>query len=181
MARAAMYDQFEDVGMAFTEEELKAFKPEEVAEERCRVLVGHARAALRRSEIPDMPKPKWLEEVASRLIDSVTWTLKAMTLEGIDRDKVLSLPAAGSKEGKALTVEAQRWSVEELEGLRSEGEALLRWCVTIGRRCESMGSWRKADRSRSNKLANCLVQDLNRIDRLMDSHGSGVCSAEVAE
>lgn len=173
MARSAVYDKWEDVGLAFSVEEVADYDPKVLGEKRIAHLMDAALVMERRSTLPKIDKPAFCHQVARDLLNRATGYCRALTLPGIDKSAALTLPHAGSAEGKALTARAvnmdiDAWLVEEIARV----EACLRYAVSIGRRAESRTGWRKTDRSLSNKLANALVQEHKRWTLLREEYYS---------
>ena len=169
MARSAVYDEWEDVGLAFSAQEVAEYDPKALGEKRIAHLLESALVLERLSTIPKAEKPKWCHDAARDLLTRATWICKALTLPGIDKAAALELPPASSAEGKAITAAAQRLDLDTwLEEEISKAEACLRYAVSIGRRAESRPDWRKQDRSLSNKLANALVNDHKRLQFLQE-------------
>lgn len=176
MAKASVYDTYEDVGMAFTDQEVAEWSPKAWAEDRVLFLIQQARILHRRSTIPQISKPAWSEASAKRLLDVAAWYCRAMELEGISREEMLDLPEPRSAEGRKLTTMAQECEPEDWVGsMAAEAEAAMRKVVTMGRRASSRKDWKKADGKASNRLANCVMKEINLADHLgvqLASHSS---------
>lgn len=167
MATAGAYDEWEDVGMAFTEEDIASYDPQKWADQHALDLVQRIKVFLRHAELPKVEKPDWWSKAADRYIDVITWLCVATEIPGIDREAIRTLPDAKSAEGKVLTKEALDLVPEEWLGYCSEAnEADLRYVVTIGRRCGK--GWGKRNRSLNNKLANALVRERAALLKLED-------------
>lgn len=177
MATAEIYNVWEDVGMAFSVEECDSYDPKEWAEHRIAQLLGACQLVYRRTQLPNLSKPVWWEEVDKRLWKCVTWYCMAMERPGISRedDIVAVVEALGAKssEGKALTKRALDLVEEDWLGAwRADAESSMRYVVTIGRRCVGRKDWRKAQRSLNNRLANAVSKEIALIDKLEASLSS---------
>lgn len=167
MATAKGYDEWEDVGLAFTAEEVDAYDPRVLAEKRVAHLIDQAQVMERASSIPKAEKPAWHSLAAKQLIHRASWHCKAVTLEGFDKKEALTPPDPRSEKGKRLTARAQAvvpsvWLAEEMDNV----EACLRYAVSIGRRAEKREDWTKSNRSLSNKFCNALAQERFTLDKL---------------
>lgn len=158
MARSAAYDQWEDVGMAFTEGEVASFDTQAWAEQQLRELCEQLRVLFRRSQIPKSSKPEWSNKAAKALRERVTWLCKAAELPTIDFEKLYDLPDPKSVEGKSLTEQAQRLDPEAWVGeLVNRTEAQTAWLVTISRRAGRKQQWKKTQWSLSNRVVNAVA------------------------
>lgn len=171
MATAASYDQWADAGMAFTDEELKAYGPGLWAEERVKEVLDRWAVAHRKAGLPGIEAPKWWEDVSKKMLDVVSWYCVALALPGIDREALRDgLPTPSSAEGKALTKRALDATPDGFLGSWSaDAEAQMRYVVTIGRACwmaKGTSGWKKATNKESNRLANCLMKEINLTQRL---------------
>lgn len=168
MATAVAYDEWDDPGMAFTDEDLVSYDPQKWADQHVLVLTGTIKSVLRHAELPKIEKPDWWSKAADKMIDTITWFCVALEIPGIDREAIRTLPDAKSAEGKALTRTALDLNPEDwLGAMLSTSEANLRHIVTIGRRCAGKG-WDKRNRSLNNKLANSLIRERNALLKLED-------------
>jgi len=162
MATASSYDEWEDVGMAFSEETVAEWSPKEWAEGRVTYLVQQARIMQRRSTIQGLGKQVWCEDAAKRLLDVAAWYCRAMEIPGINREEALELPSPKTADGRKLTSAAQAAEPENwLGALAAGGEAAMGFVVTLGRRASSRPDWKRADGKLSNKLANCVMKEIN--------------------
>jgi hypothetical protein len=169
VAKATLYDPYEDVGLAFTEDEVAGWSVTEFANDRVDTLLREALGWRKRASIPDMDKAGFSEGVASRLVNTATWYCKAIGLDGVDRSGLV-LPSAQSKEGKALAKWAQdvdpaEWVAQFL----GEAQRNMTHVVTIGRR---QTGWQKAQHRLSNKLANCVMKEVHLGELLEQQLGS---------
>lgn len=156
MANAKAYDSYEDVGMAFSDDDCAAYDPEVWATERVTYLREGELLLRRRTEL-DLSNPKWWQAQHVRLKNLIRWYCVALVLP-LEEDE--DLPAPTSAAGKRITAKAV--SLEEAGFVgewQANAEAALRYVVTIGRR--SSKDWPKSMRSQSNKLANCVVREVN--------------------
>lgn len=162
MARSGAYDEWEDVGLAFTEEQAQSFDPQALAETHLRYLCDNLRILERRAQLPDVSKPVWFQQAAKRLKSRITWLAVAASLPSVDVAAVCELPDPKSAEGKELTKRAQMMEPEPWLGqMQADCNAHLTQLVTLGRRAATVQKWGKAQHSRSNKIANALHGDLN--------------------
>lgn len=169
MATATAYNDFEDPGLAFGEEELKSWNIKEFSEERVAMLINARRILIRSLEIPQISMPALRRHAAKNLRDISSWYCVAIEIPGIKQD-VEALLDPHSPEGKALTKAARDLDLADWLGdWHAPAETAMRKVVTLGRRCASVpqvSGWKKADGKLSNKLANCLMKELNAIDKL---------------
>lgn len=167
MATAIAYDQWDDPGLAFTEEDLASWDLKAFGNERVEYLLRWHRLFLRRAEIPDMPKPEWWKEFVKPLLNAATWYCHALGLEGVMTDAASTLPPAASEEGKALTKDALNADPSDVaHEIMGDVEVALHHAVTIGRRCVGKGAWKKEQKSLSNKLANCLMKERSLAEKM---------------
>lgn len=173
MATAVAYDDWEDPGMAFSEEELLAFDPCAWMATHLRTLADEMVMWQRRTELPDMPKPWMAREILVRMVRTMSWS--ASTACGKPLEEVVGwqnhtdivLPDPTSKEGKALSQRALNCDAEAWLGeRRAHVEGDLRIVVTTMRRRFGIKKPAKAVRSAGNKFVNCLVRELNLLDTL---------------
>lgn len=172
MARAQAYDEWDDPGMAVSEDECLAYSPQEVAQGRVKEVVQAVRLLLRMNQT-GQDKPATTEASAKRLLDVATWYCRAAGLEGVSRDEVTTLPAPSTAEGKKLSASALKTTAPDLIAmLRERAEADLRRSVTLGRRCEGArradGKWSREDRSASNRLANAILKEATTCEKLLE-------------
>lgn len=165
MATAEAYDDFDDPGLAFTDEQVKEYRPQIVASVRVNWLLEHIPLVLRRSQLGE--KAQWWTKVGHKMVDVVTWYCVVAELPGIDREELMKEPEAE----KALTLAARK--LGEPDEFLAEWASLIRTemvqHVTLGRRCSSaraISSWGKRERSISNKVANALKKELDATGRL---------------
>jgi len=171
MATAAAYDEWEDVGVSFSEEDLRNYRPGDWASERVARLLKVGVVLLRREDLPDMPKPGWTKKARQAVLQRmITWYCQALDVPcpEISPDELRVDPK--SSEGKAITKAALELKPADIIGLlRGEAEAGMRHVVTIGRRCasqKSVSGWKKADGSYSNKLANAIQVEIRQWNKL---------------
>lgn len=167
MATAITYDEWDDPGLAFTEDQVAGYAPSAVAAVRVNWLAEHIPLALRRSQLGE--KSEWWRKVADKMVDSITWYCVVAELPGIDREKIFQLP--DGEELKKLTVQARKWG--EPSDVLSEWRMLVRsemvQHVTLGRRCagsKKISGWGKREKSISNKVANALFKEAMVTSRL---------------
>lgn len=165
MAVAKVYDEFEDVGLSFTEEEVRDWDPQAWAQDRVDRIVQLTLVARSRADQP-IDKEEFWKWMASGLANVATWYCRALELPGLDREEDLSLGSLSPSERKKIRAEALRIGDGEgwiLEGL-SSGQAALGYVVTIGRRSfmspVGRGSRGRVSKSRGNKLANAVMKEV---------------------
>ena len=167
MATAAVYDEWDDPGLAFSEEQVAAYTPQVVAAVRVNWLLENAPLALRRSQLGE--KSEWWRKVADKMVDLITWYCVVAELPGVDREAIYELP--DGKALTALTVEARRIGDPEnfLAEWRSEVRSEMIQHVTLGRRCSgsrTISGWGKRHRSISNRVANSLYREATTCSHL---------------
>lgn len=167
MATASAYDQWEDPGLAFGEDEIAGHVVSAVAEARVNWLLHMAVVIEKLLAMPDAPKRQWWMKVQAKMVDTVTWYCRTAELQGIDRGAVKELPLPSSPAGKSLAKDA-------LDLMKNEEEFVAVWNaqlkgimvqhVTIGRRCASakqISKWSKKESSLSNKIANAITKEMD--------------------
>ena len=153
--------------MAFTEEDLASWDMKAFANERVEHLHVLYLLAARRTQLPDMPKPTWWTDLSGKIVSVAKWYCHALDLPGLDLDAWMATPDPKTEEGKALTKHAVNAEAEDFVGQWLEdAESALRLAVTTGRRCSAKGGWKKADKSLSNKLANCIMKERNLAEKM---------------
>lgn len=165
MATAEAYDQWDDPGLTFTDEQCHEYKPQTTAAVRMNELLELIPLALLRSQLGE--KPQWWVKVAHKMVDCVTWYAVVAELPGIDRAEVLEEPQRTTE----LTVAARKLGEpdEFLATWRQGVRAEMVIHVTLGRRCSGsrkISGWTKRERSVSNKVANALTKELGVCDHL---------------
>lgn len=169
MAKARLYDDREDAGLTFSTDELEAHTPEQWAQERVAKLCAMRQVVMRRIELPDVPKPLWWKEVAKNLRDKIGWYCKAIPLVACTPQELgdEGLPGRNSNAGKELSKAASFLDEEAFLGQWAvEADDALRYVVTIGRRASAHCKWSSAMQKQSNRLANCVRQELFVIEKL---------------
>lgn len=173
MATSGRYDDYEDPGMAFTEGELKAYDMQALAQERVDKLVsGVLRPAQRRMDL-NLQYPAFCGILVRETKSIVTWYGVALELPMVRStiDDLLEREDPMSAEGKRITKAAQQMDFDVLLNQWEQNAlGVMRRAVTIGRRCSSatkVSGWTKADKSRSNKLANCLDREVNSVEKMI--------------
>lgn len=176
MATAGSYDEWDDPGMAFTPEELTTWDMEAFALERVEAIRMRLGLPLRRRMELHLELPAFCGSYKKQVDGIVSWYYVALALPRSaepDEATVAALLDPKSEEGKRLTKAAQTLSFDvSLNSWEADAEGALRRVVTIGRRCAgatSVSGWKKADKSRSNKLANCVHRELTAIEKLRKS------------
>lgn len=175
MAFSAVYDQYEDPGIAFSDTQVAAWKPKEWMAQYVKETAQELLKWRRRESLPKLDHPWVNGEVVKRLWEKVTWNCTtALQVPVNDVLEVASiydveLPALDSAEGKALTKAALdivplEWLAQRQEQVRSN----LTHIVTVWRRQASVGNRpAKADRSYANKFVHCLVRELSSLDKIV--------------
>jgi hypothetical protein len=155
MASAAAYDEWEDPGKAFSDQEVEGYSVLKEAEARMQYLHRQLLLVEKARTFKDHAKPAWMTKQSKRLLQVMGWLCKAVELEGFNDEEMKELPLATSAAGKALAKEAQQidWEGWINHAIQST-EAALIYHVSLSRRCA--GRWAKRERSLSNKYANAL-------------------------
>jgi hypothetical protein len=173
MATAEAYDQWDDPGLAFTDEQCAEYDPKAVAAVRVNELLGLVPLAIRRSQLGE--KAKWWETVAAKMTDVITWYCVVGGLPGIDRAALHAQAEMVDKKALTqLTVIARQ--LGEPEEFLAVWQASVRsemvQHVTLGRRCagsRKLSGWTKAERSLSNKIANAIVKEMSVAQKMADA------------
>lgn len=184
MATATQYDQYEDVGLAFSTEEVTGFDAKDWMRTHLVRLVEQMPVFLRRKQLEGLDHP-WISwEIVRKLGDKVSWsctTALEMPINDVFGVAAVSqlweaLPDPKTPEGKALTKKAldvvpRDWLVERREML----EADMRWIVTIMRRQNAvLGSAgkpvSKSIRRWQNKYVHCLYRELAQVRTLIENY-----------
>lgn len=171
MATAEAYDQWDDPGLAFSEEQISGYEPTAVAAVRVNELLELIPVVARRAQLGE--KAKWWESVGAKMLDVCSWYCVVAELPGIDREGALEVTADGSALRK-LTVAARDLGTPEdfLAEWQGKADAEMRQHVSLGRRCASsrkLSGWSKRERSISNRVANALFKEQAAIARLSTS------------
>lgn len=165
MARSEFFDQWEDPGLAFSDTELAEFKVDTFLEQHLAGVLVLCVVLQRRSELPEMSKPQFMDKVATWLRSRATWEVTKGGLDAIDWDDVLKLPSPTSKDGKALTARALAVVPEEwLPEQRAAAQVVVQQYVTISRRAATAQKWKKADQRKSNQVGYALVKYVEGYD-----------------
>jgi hypothetical protein len=171
MATAVAYDQWDDPGLAFSEEEIAGYLPTALATQRIEMLCYQHRVILRAVQV-GAPKPVFWAKAAAKLLDVASWYAQAVGVTGIDREACGQLPDPKSAAGKELTVVAQRLEPDSfITALAVDAELQMRYVVTIGRKCAGatpISKWGKKERSLSNKLANAVKKEIDLAHKLSE-------------
>jgi hypothetical protein len=163
MASAQAYDSWEDAGMVFSTDQLEEYLPSEWAQERVAKLCAMRQVVMRHLELPDIAKPMWWQKVSKVLRDRIMWYCKALHLEGPTPKELgdEGLPGRNTAAGKELSRIASLLDVKEwLADWGTDTEASLRYVVTIGRRAAASCKWDKSTKKASNRLANCVMDEI---------------------
>ena len=176
MATAVAYDAWEDPGLAFSEEEVAAFNPQELGAARRDHLLSLWAVAVRRADLVGAEKPQWWKDAAKKLLDTASWYCVAMEVPAFDRELLKDeLPAPSTAEGKRLAKQALDASPDDFLGAwLDNAEACMRHAVTLGRRHAGKHKNKNSKRL-ANKLANCLTREMaanTRLRTLLDSRVS---------
>lgn len=168
MATAEVYDEWDDPGLAFTEEQVAAYTPQAVASVRVNWLLEHIPIVLRRSQLGE--KTEWWRKTADKMVDVATWYCVVAEIPGLDREMIFDL-GLDDAEMKRLAVAARKLGEPEefLATWRSLVRSEMVQHVTLGRRCagsKKISSWGKREKSISNKVANALFKEATVIGRL---------------
>ena len=169
MARSEAFDEYEDVGQAFSQEAVDKFDPRKVAEEHLAWMTEEVRVLLRAGTLEKEGKvsnAKFQTKAENILMGRLTWMAVAAQLPEVDTEAVRTLPSAQSKEGKALTVKAVNMDSKWAEACRARCYVDVRQYVTLSRRAAGAQSWRKPEHSLSNKIANALAGDMRTFNKI---------------
>jgi len=170
MATAVAYDQWEDAGLAFSEDQLKNFSPTLVAAARVNWMVEQIPIVLRRADLAGLPK--WWQEVARKMEDVMGWYCVVAVLPAVDRVDLHSLVNAGTpaeRKKQTLAAHSLGTEMEFLNAWHTEVRGTMIELVTLGRRCSSstaVSGWKKADKKMANKVANAVDREAHAIDVL---------------
>lgn len=158
VATANAYDEWNDVGMAFSNTTVAEYNPQAWALERVKEVQEKVMIVRRRTEL-DLPRPVWWKDAHRRLSYVFTWYPRAMEFP---REELPELPDRKTREGKHYTALATALTEEDwLAEWTVDAEDALRYVVTIGRRCIGRSGWTKKDSKASNKLANCVKNEVD--------------------
>lgn len=167
MATAIAYNQWEDPGLSFTEEEVEAFNPQELGKLRLDYVLSLWAVAHRRADLPGTDKPVWWRSAEKMVFSVGRWYCMALELPGLDKEALtLALPSSQTAEGKKLAkavvnAEPEEWLGEWI----ANAEACMRYAVTLGRRHASQHKNKNSKRL-ANKLANCITREMDACTRL---------------
>lgn len=157
MATAKIYDQYEDPGMAFTEEEVSTYSLEEECERHISRLleVYHvAKAYSTVNTLGSLTATSICKDLARDMADRAQMFTAAVTIPFVDEsDFKVTDPEFN------LAAQQIESLPEWLLGLTTEWNALIRRAVTLGRRA----GLSRADKSRSNKMINAFVNEQFRL------------------
>lgn len=157
MASAPAFDEYEDVGMAFTEAALEEWDPKAWAESRVVYLMKQSHIVELMAQSYSVVGPEaTMRKASSMIVDIATWMCRAMELSGVNREPNWNDGQLKAMKSEALRLEPSAW----LEAWRSEADVAMRVVVTSGRRAAGVCKWTKGQRSLSNKLANCVGKEL---------------------
>lgn len=169
MATASLYDQWQDSGLAFSEEEVRVFNPKQWAEAHVLELASAARTFCRLAELPDHEKPALVKDICRGLLNRASALCKFMELDGFDEDEARSLPPPSTTAGKKLTKLALEVDVEQwVHAFANQAEVAMTHVVSLGRVCalsRTVSGWSKKERSLSNKLANQMNNELQLAEK----------------
>lgn len=180
MATAEVYDEWDDPGLSFTEEQVGSYSPQTVAAVRVNWLLETIPLAYRRSQLGE--KSEWWRKVADKMVDVVTWYCIVAEIPGIDREHVFDLPETDA-DMKKLTVAARKLGEPEelIASWRSIVRSEMIQHVTLGRRCagsRKISNWTKREKSISNKVANAIFKEATVVNRLETQLASRTKSKE---
>lgn len=167
MATALVYDAYEDVGLAFSEEEVEAYSPQALAEARRDHLLDQWAVTFKRSQLAGVEKPVWWKDAAKKTLDCAGWICVAVEVPAFDRDSLVEgLPAPETADGKKLARRALDLTPEDWLGAwEANAEACMRYTVTLGRRSVTKHKNKNTKRL-SNKLANAIMREIQAVQRL---------------
>lgn len=168
MARAVKYDEWDDPGMAFSDDSIAEYDPASWAEAHVAGLTYSVRVLRRHAELPKATKPQWSTSAADALEKVAGWFCVALRIEAPSAE-AFQPPNPKTKEGKEVTKEAQKIDLEEwLRSHHSAAIVAMRHVVTIGRRAAGPQKWAKAQHSANNRLANALENEVRVFNRLAE-------------
>jgi hypothetical protein len=160
VATASAYDQYEDAGIAFAQEDVDGYDPAEWAAGHVEALAQYGLTVRRRAEL-ETDKPVWWAGAAKRMDACIGWMCVALELNRAQYEVAMPEPKTAS--GKRNTTLAHALTPQDVVGHLREGAiGGLVYTVSIGRRKRGT----KLYRSQCNKLANALVQQLHAADKL---------------
>ena len=175
MAKGQAYDADVDAALTFSTDQLDDYTPEQWAQERVAKLCAMRQVVMRRLELEMVPKPFWWKEVAKNLRDKIGWYCKAIPLVAVTPTELgeEGLPSRNSKAGKELSKVASFLDEQGFIGAwGTEAEECKRYVVTIGRAASAHCKWSVAMNKQSNRLANCVTQEIEAIQKLEKSLAS---------
>lgn len=161
MATAKNLDEFEDYGLAFSEDEVKEYSVEKVAEERLSWLIENYNVIYcywRISEYGNVGSRMWSKEAFKKLKPHLAYLCIAGSLPVLDYNDL------GLYESEFIARAQKIEFVEDyVRELKVDTKSWLVRNVTLGRRAS--GRWNKSDRSVSNKVCNAVLNQLTLIDK----------------
>jgi hypothetical protein len=166
MATAASFDAWDDPGMAFSDVQVKEIDIQEAAEARLMRLIDiynviHCIRKL--SEAGNIGSSVWAEGALKSLKAQLGYLCVAAQIDHFDAGDI-------GLEDKEYIAEAQKieYLEEWVRELRTETDVWLRFHVTLGRRAISTKAWKRADRSRANKVCNAVFNQMVLMDKWLD-------------
>lgn len=167
MATAQAYDEFEDPGLSFSDEELTQWSIQGWVIEHISDLLFKLAVLNRYSTIPNMQKQTTAMEAAKMVFSSATFYCLKALLPGLERASAFELPDPKSEEGRRLTAVAVNVDLPKfIDEWVGSAEAARRYFVTIGRRANVAQGWGKGQRSISNQVANAITQEINKAQKI---------------
>jgi hypothetical protein len=170
MATAKAYYEWEDVGLAFSDNELASYDPFWFAQKRVDAMAEHLLIVERKLTLA-IPMSIWVQAKVF-LVQDINWITTPTVALGTESPLPLKLPDPKSKEGKALMVRCNELEPKDWVGLwYKDARNAMRHLVTIGRRCNtqrSVSGWKQEDKKASNRLANSVMKEIHHSGMLAD-------------
>lgn len=160
MGIAQSYEQHIDPGLAFGEEEIKAFDPKGWAALRVEELSRRLATVQKLLTMADVPKHAWWKDVAKRLEAIIGWYCIVATVE---TPLPLALPQPKSKGGKDLATKALNLQPDTwIDAFHTDALVQLQHVASLGQAClqaRELTGWKKAEGKLVNRLLNCLTNE----------------------
>lgn len=163
MAHAKDYDQYEDSGLAFSEDQVKNYNPEGEGYRRLDYLVElhnvlHAMNRLNYGPIV------WAGKYSSRIKYRATGLCAALLIEQPHSSDFF----AKDNEFMLKAQKVNNWT-EWADSLVNECDVYLTYVVTLGRRASAAQGWSREQKSMSNKLVNQVKNQKITMDKFAET------------
>lgn len=178
MGVAQKYDQYEDPGLAFSEEDCTTFDVQAWAVGRVETLTWMAHVWNASLNLPKPQKPKVVRRAIGYVVGCVgLYTVKA-EIPGRSQEEVTGEPPFSS-EVKSWAIDLLNSGVERSveEWVGSVNREMTHF-VTLCRRAKGAQSWTKKERSMANRLANALEIEKTRAEKCYDLSQSTMRSSK---